>query len=217
MLDFLYKIVTKTIRFLSKILQKINNKRINSKKNIFINNNMCYNLDNEKKKIHNDLRKNDITKEVCFMYNAIDIARWVISKCNKDGKKITNLRLQKTLYYIQGYFIRRYKYCAYNSQIYNWPYGPVVPDVYYEFCVNGSKPIYLSDNEELDPTVIRNREHRKIIDCIVDKCFDYTTSDLVSKTHEEKPWLSTCRNEEMTEEIDAFFTCNDPLGIENDG
>ena len=34
-------------------------------------------------------------------YNAIDLARYIISKCSKEQCPISNLQLQKILYYIQ--------------------------------------------------------------------------------------------------------------------
>ena len=40
-------------------------------------------------------------KGVTHMYGALDIAKYVITKCTKDKHPISNLQLQKILYYIQ--------------------------------------------------------------------------------------------------------------------
>lgn len=36
------------------------------------------------------------------MYDALTIAMYIIDKCFKEGEPVTNLRLQKLLYFIQG-------------------------------------------------------------------------------------------------------------------
>ena len=40
------------------------------------------------------------------MYNALDIAKYIITKCNKDGFPISNLQLQKILYNLQKFFLQ---------------------------------------------------------------------------------------------------------------
>ena len=63
------------------------------------------------------------------MYAAHDVATYIISEYWKRGEIITNLKLQKILYYIQGYAYRFCNMAAFSEDIYKWPYGPVVPDV----------------------------------------------------------------------------------------
>ena len=41
------------------------------------------------------------------MYNAIDLSKYIVSKCVTDGHPISNLQLQKILYYIQKDFLQR--------------------------------------------------------------------------------------------------------------
>lgn len=38
-------------------------------------------------------------------YSALDISRYIINYCNDHGWEITNLKLQKLLYYVQAYFL----------------------------------------------------------------------------------------------------------------
>ena len=39
------------------------------------------------------------------MYSAIDVARYIIAHCNRNGQTISNLKLQKILYFIQAEFL----------------------------------------------------------------------------------------------------------------
>ena len=38
-------------------------------------------------------------------YDVLDIARYIINKCNEKGIIISNLKLQKLLYFVQGYML----------------------------------------------------------------------------------------------------------------
>ena len=40
------------------------------------------------------------------MYKAIDLSKYIVSKCVRDNIPISNLQLQKILYYIQKEFLR---------------------------------------------------------------------------------------------------------------
>ncbi len=38
------------------------------------------------------------------MYNALDVAKYIITYCKKNQKPISNLKLQKLLYFVQSQF-----------------------------------------------------------------------------------------------------------------
>lgn len=74
-------------------------------------------------------------------YKAVDVAKYIVAKCSKDSVPISNLQLQKILYYLQKEFLQKYKRALFSEDIEAWPFGPVVQDVYYYFCGFGSFPI----------------------------------------------------------------------------
>ena len=41
------------------------------------------------------------------MYKAIDLSKYIVSKCVRDNIPISNLQLQKILYYIQREFLNQ--------------------------------------------------------------------------------------------------------------
>lgn len=63
------------------------------------------------------------------MYAALSIARYIIDKCTKERYPISNLQLQKILYYIQREFLQQ-GMKAFPEEIEAWQFGPVVPEVY---------------------------------------------------------------------------------------
>lgn len=73
-------------------------------------------------------------------YSAMEIAKYVVNKCTNDKHPISNLQLQKILYYIQKEYLKSGD-MAFGEEIEAWQFGPVVPYVYYEFAGSGAMPI----------------------------------------------------------------------------
>ena len=77
------------------------------------------------------------------MYKAMDLANYIVDKCIKDNAPITNLQLQRILYFVQKEFLKRGS-LAFSDDIEAWKCGPVVPNVYFYFCGFGATPISIS-------------------------------------------------------------------------
>ena len=75
------------------------------------------------------------------MYDAVSVAKYVINYCMKKAAPVTNLKLQKILYYLWIEFYKATGKPLFNNTIRAWPLGPVVPDVYDRFCAYGGLPI----------------------------------------------------------------------------
>ena len=153
-------------------------------------------------------------------YNVLDVCRYVINYSNKHDYGISNLKLQKVLYFIQAYFLTNKKSHTpcFNEKIEAWDFGPVVPEAYHEYKQYGSgdiptiKSYILLDNENIwnskrvlcNDDVITN-EDKNLIDKVVDKFSDYSATDLVSLTHRQSPWIDVYvphQNNEIT--LDAI-------------
>lgn len=148
-------------------------------------------------------------------YNVSNISKYIISKCNYEKKIITNLYLQKILYYVQGYFLKKYNMLAFDSDIEAWQYGPAIPDSYYEYCANSTKPIVFAGNE-IDDYLdgISKKKHKRLIDDIIEKCMSLFTTSLVNKTCCETPWSQTGNRDIIDVKImAAYFINNDPLEL----
>ena len=61
-------------------------------------------------------------------YSALDLSKYIVSKCVREHCPISNLQLQKILYYIQKDFLLRDS-IAFADEIEAWQFGPVVPNV----------------------------------------------------------------------------------------
>ena len=112
------------------------------------------------------------------MYAAIDLSKYIVSKCIKDGHPISNLQLQKILYYIQKAFLKEKGTQAFGDDIEAWQYGPVVPNAYYRFCGSGAMPISFC----LETGSIEKCDE-ELINSIVEEKRDLNPWNLVADTH----------------------------------
>nr|DAX73231.1 MAG TPA: hypothetical protein [Caudoviricetes sp.] len=119
------------------------------------------------------------------MLSALDLSKYIITKCMNDRKPISNLQLQKILYYIQVEFLQKRGIRAFSDEIEAWQFGPVVRAVYQQYCGAGSFPLRIKYEDA--PEI--NKNDKLIIDRIVEENRDKKPWDLVEKTHAEgKAW-----------------------------
>ena len=116
------------------------------------------------------------------MYLALEIAKYIIDKCTKDNCPISNLQLQKILYYIQREFLQQGE-IAFPEEIEAWQFGPVVPEVYRQYCGFGALPIRMRYMVRIELDDIR------MINTIIEKKRILNPWDMVSDTHSSgKAW-----------------------------
>ncbi len=123
------------------------------------------------------------------MYQALDIAKYLIHCANlEEDDLITNLKLQKLLYYAQGFHLALFDSPLFSSAIYAWQYGPVVPEVYHEYKQYSCNS--LPDSLNFNPEIIES-EDRELIDEVYSVYGKYTGTVLANLTHQETPWKNT--------------------------
>ncbi|MCI9531489.1 MAG: DUF4065 domain-containing protein [Lachnospiraceae bacterium] len=157
-------------------------------------------------------------------YNVLDICHHVINYSNENDYGISNLKLQKVLYFIQAYFLTNKKdgTPCFDEKIEAWDFGPVVPEAYHEYKQYGSgdipaiKSYILFDEDDIwglervdfnDDIVLDG--DKALINKVIDKFSEYSATDLVSLTHKQSPWLDAYvpyQNNEITiEAIREYF------------
>lgn len=140
-------------------------------------------------------------------YSAITIAEWFLYYNDKmleteDADTISNLKLQKLLYYAQGCFLGLKNRPLFNENIVNWTHGPVVEEVYYIYRNNGSNGIEYDG--QYDRSI--DRETEVILEEVYETFGKYSAWGLRNMTHEEDPWKNTVRNQIIpNSEIMTYF------------
>lgn len=130
------------------------------------------------------------------MIDALTLAKYVVSKCVQEDYPISNLQLQKILYYIQRFFLQKKDIPAFYDDIEAWQFGPVVPIVYYHFCGFGAMPIFSTYK------ITAPLENKEDIDLIVEEKRILKPWDLVEETHKpDGAWSKVYRNGEGNHEV----------------
>lgn len=115
-----------------------------------------------------------------------DVAKYIVNQA-----EITNLALQKLLYYVQMFYMAIYKKHAFNSRCNAWEYGPVFGSIYYKYKKFG-KNIITDDlpQNELD------EELKITIDNVLKYFGCYAGMVLKSFTHSEDPWIKAINSDD---------------------
>lgn len=112
-------------------------------------------------------------------YSAIDIAKYIISKSNVDKFPVSNLKLQKLLYFVQREFLLKQNKPLFTETIEAWMYGPVVDVVYGTFCGQGADPIKKEFETNIDSS------SKEIIDTVLENNISKKPWELVEETHKK--------------------------------
>lgn len=120
---------------------------------------------------------------------AFDVAHFFITRFQQAGDPITNLKLQKLLYYAQGWFLALKDVALFDERIEAWPHGPVVPPVYGFFKRNGWSPILDAVPEPNLDTDVESHLRE-----IMEVYGVHGAYHLERLTHQESPWLEARGN-----------------------
>lgn len=124
------------------------------------------------------------------MANVFDVADFFIDIANKNtDDTLTNLKLNKLLYYAQGEYLARTGKPLFDDEIQAWDYGPVVPVIFYKYKRNNANEITpITDiSPEYSFEVFSFEELSVLLDVVREKG-QYTGYKLISMTHSESPW-----------------------------
>ena len=125
-------------------------------------------------------------------YSALEVARYIIHHEAQKGRPVSNLRLQKLLYFVQVQFAVNSPdgQPCFKQRMEAWDFGPVVPVVYREYKYCGSAVIPYDSYGATSISV----SDRKLIDAMLNHCAKYSTSALVEIIHAQTPWKDAYQN-----------------------
>ncbi len=123
----------------------------------------------------------------------INLSNYFISLSNETGNLISNLKLQKLLYYAQAWHLAYFGEKLIDGDFQAWVHGPVLPETYREFRSFGWKPIIKS---ELSQEFINHfcesiveQQQCELLNDVVNEYFGLTAFELEKMTHLEDPWI----------------------------
>lgn len=123
------------------------------------------------------------------MLTAQEVAAYLLGAFDREaGDNITNMKLQKLLYYAQGFHAAMHGGAAlFPEPIEAWQYGPLVPPVYETYKAFGS--------EAIQPPADFDRggylpEIAELLDAVNEVYGQYGASGLCKLSHTETPWIN---------------------------
>jgi len=153
-----------------------------------------------------------------IMSDVFNVARFFVDAYQYDEDYITNLKLQKLLYYAHGHYLARTGKPLFRNNVEAWESGPVIPAVYHAYKVCGNRPIETNDNP-ISRDLFDDVEYNVLLD-VLREYGKYSGKGLVDLTHMQgTPWETVYKgNNDIipNDIIEHYFKNNEPLSSLND-
>lgn len=123
-------------------------------------------------------------------FTASEVARYFLAVQDENaGELITNLKLQKLLYYAQGYHLALYGRPLFDDPLEAWEHGPVVGSIYREYKLFRDQPIVVPAEV---PEGLSD-EAKTVLDDVYAAYGRFTAVRLLQITHQEQLWKQAKR------------------------
>jgi uncharacterized phage-associated protein len=121
------------------------------------------------------------------MINCLNVARYFIVRAYEEGMEaeMTNMKVQKLLYYSQSLHLAMFDVPLFNDEIQAWRYGPVCPPAYRFYSNFEANQLPIPSQEYL----LEIPEDKKdLLEETWEYFGGYHAYGLSGMTHEEFPW-----------------------------
>lgn len=116
------------------------------------------------------------------MPSCFDIADYFVWLANETGSFISNLKLQKLVYYAQAWHLALHDAPLFEEDFQAWVHGPVIPSLYQEYRAFGWQPILKEATPRLPEDVFQ------FLNEVAEEYFACDAYELERMTHVEDPW-----------------------------
>ena len=120
-------------------------------------------------------------------YDVYQIANSLLRLADDQCDPMINMKLQKMLYYEQGYHLAYFGMPLLREEIRAWFYGPVVPCVYNKYKVYENKQI--EADESISDVDFKDDDEWAVFRRVFDVFSVYSATGLINMTRSEEPWL----------------------------
>jgi uncharacterized phage-associated protein len=117
------------------------------------------------------------------------IANYFIWLANETGSFLSNLKLQKLVYYAQAWYLALHDQPLFDEDFEAWIHGPVIPTLYQEYKKFSWKPILKEvEKPNFSPEV------NDFLQELTEVYFGCDAFELEQMTHREDPWIDARGN-----------------------
>lgn len=138
------------------------------------------------------------------MISIIEAAKYLVYlSYEKKNSSLTPLKLQKLLYFAQGWSFVWDDKPLFNEDFVAWQYGPVNIEVYTYFHKYGRDEIPLKEGI----SSVADSDSEKTLEVVWNKYAYYSAFELVELTHSQEPWKHAYAIDQVIkkEDIKSFF------------
>jgi len=138
-----------------------------------------------------------------------EVADYFIALGNASHDNVTNLRLQKLVYYAQAWHLANRWGPLFDADFQAWVHGPVIPGLYRKYSHLGAQPILAegadtaSDVElqqSLDAALsVFDEPTQGLLEMVADAYMGLGAWALERLTHQERPWVEAREGLEPSE------------------
>jgi len=128
--------------------------------------------------------------------SAINVAKYLLYKANFDGESITNLKMQKLLYYAQAWYLVNHSKPLFKDDIKAWKYGPIIEEAYHHFKRFRYSPISFLNSEKIENKI--PAKEKIYLDEFYKTFIRFSASDLTQASHNDDPWKNTKQGETIS-------------------
>lgn len=142
-----------------------------------------------------------------------DVADYFLAFANESGDLVTNLKLQKLVYYAQAWYLANKGKPLFADDFQAWVHGPVLPSLYTKYKNYGFSPIQtpinLSEVEKKLPNEVVS-----FLNEVAKVYMPRGAYELEMMTHREAPWIAArgniepdalCHNKISKESMKIFY------------
>lgn len=138
-----------------------------------------------------------------------DLCDYVIVKVNEGEESLTNLKLQKLLYYCEAWHQAIHERELVQEDFEAWIHGPVNREIYDRFSPSKSlySDITLEDiRQGFDDAKHLKQEDMDHIDFVLDVYAKFSGAQLERATHSEEPWIKAREGYRPTQRCEEIIS-----------
>jgi uncharacterized phage-associated protein len=115
--------------------------------------------------------------------SCFEVADYFIWLAKDTGSFVSNLKLQKLVYYAQAWHLAIHDVPLFAEDFQAWVHGPVIPELYQKYKAFRWQPIAVDVTPQIPPALI------KFLEGVSDEYFSCDGYELEQMTHAEDPWI----------------------------
>jgi uncharacterized phage-associated protein len=145
------------------------------------------------------------------MITARTVANYYLSLLDENaGDTLSNLKIQKLVYYAQGFHLAMFGVPLFGDSIEAWQHGPVVPTLWRTFNKYGAGSIPMDEartfKDENVTEDLFNEQQKELLNEVWTVYGQFSGWKLRNMTHDEYPWKSTFQNCEIShDKMKSYF------------